>query len=345
MIAGVGAFEETSPWIFVYNETDNQVYVTFLLSGSFLAFDIATQAAGDGQLNRSSVLKTALAVSMRHTDGKVFVGFLDDTLNAVSELQMWSLTEVNQIIRLTNVLSSPIAGPFAEGINMMIDQSLGTLLVTYLRGANSDNMTAYWKESINGGLNWSVELAMMEDADDDIDSIQCPISTPGTGKGRFQVATWNDDTKDYRSSALNNAPIGGYTVSNAGPDQTTVDCQSGMVQGGAEAGLGLKRGYQNYLVGSRQAFISLGATKRGSLVVGDPVVGATSGATGTFLGWNESLNRIHIGNVIPGHKSRSDTPFLPNETIHKVGDDSDAVEVASSPAYAAVDISIPSIDT
>lgn len=347
MIPAPGFAEFFSPWVIVYNENDREVYVTILLPPdllSFSAFDIATFANGDGAMNKATVLRQAMAVGMRHSDGKVFLGFFDNNIDALNVLQFWKLTEVNNHQRQTNVLEAPIPGPYAGGLTMMIDQSRGTLLLAYTRGTAVQNVRVFWQESINGGLTWTGELAQMEDSASDIDAIQCPMSSPGNAAARFQVAMWNDNNDEYRSSALNNAPVAGYTVSNAGPDTTIVECATGKAAG-QENDLILKRGYQNYQLGRRQLFISLAASKAGSIAVGDPVVGATSGATGIFLGWNEDFNRIHIGDVKVGSKSRSDTPFLPNETIHLVGNPAINVTVAASPGAAAEDISIPPIAT
>lgn len=335
MIPGPGAFSETSPWFLCSSVTEQEVFVAVLTGGLLVPTTIASDALGDGDMDFVTSREN-LACCQRHTDGKVFIAFFADNTTADNELQLWSLTEVNSALRGTNPLSAPITDQ-AGGVNMCIDQSLGSILVCYLRGTDNDNMKAFHQISINGGDDWvGGELAQQADAEADMEVIDCPMSTPGTGEGRFQVVWWDDTTNNYYSSDTNNVILGGYRINAGGPGSDSVDCQVGMALGGGDA-LGLRKGYGNYQDEGGATWVNLIAFKTGSLTEGDVVEGVTSGATGVFVAWGALLDRMLLGSVRTGAKSKSGTPFLPNEVIRKTSDHSISVIVATNPTASVID--------
>ncbi len=334
MVAGPGAFEDLVPWFIFYTPgTENAVWAAIYFNNQWFAWTIASAAAGDGDIDSTSNRPIISAVH-RHTDGLLYITFFQDNTPAQNALQCWTVNEILQAgIRKTDVLANPITDT-ALGCVMCIDQSLGSILVAYLRGPSVDSMKAYYKISRNGGQTWSAETAMTEGGNLDVDIVDGPPSTPGIDKGRFQVVTWNDDNQEYLSSNLNNLPIGGYTVHQDGPGGEVVDCQTGVQEsaGGAADPLApLRRGYGDYQGTKKSIWLDLGSSKRGSFVAGELLIGVKSGATATFISWNEDLNRILLGNIKRGHKIHSNTPFLPGETIQSL-DGSKDVTMATRPA-------------
>jgi len=336
MVSGPGGFEDDFPWFIFYSPgSTNEVWAAVYQASysNWHAWNIATAAAGDGDIDSTSNRPIISAVH-RHTDGLLYITFFQDTTPAQNVLQCWTVNEILQAgIRKTDVLTTPITGQ-AEGCVMCIDQSVGSILVAYLRGSSSVNQRAFYKISRNGGQTWSAETAMTEGAEDQVSIVDGPPSTPGISKGRFQVITWEDPGNEYRSSSVNNLPIGGYTVHRDGPGGGIVDCQTGTAEsagGAAEALAPLRRGYGDYQGTKKSIWLDLGTSKRGSFVAGELLIGLKSGATGTFISWNEDINRILLGNVKRGHKIHSNTPFLPGETIQSL-DGSKEVTMALRPA-------------
>ena len=284
-----------------------------------------------------------LSMAIRHRDHRIFVAYLtvDDAsikLAYIDTNNTFGVVPGEIVLEGVDDLLSPA---------LMCVQSNGHLYCGYLKGAIiGDNMDVFYKRTPNGGVDWEAQVTFWETGSG-LALVRCdlPMSTPGESAGVFQIIWYDTTDNTWHTNDTNMLVVGDYRVHLDGPGSDQVDCQIGMAMAGTDK-LGLKRGYQNYQGSHRQVILSLGSTKRGSIAVGDLVIGATSGATGVFSGWDEDLNRILIGDVRVGSKSRSDTPFLPNETIHVVGDDSKTVTVAAAPsATFSVAIDIPAIDT
>ncbi len=58
-------------------------------------------------------------------------------------------------------------------------------------------------------------------------------------------------------------------------------------------------------------------------------IGLTSGATGLVTGFYKSPDRIHISLVTNGQGGDAGIPFLPNEEVEEVGDDTRGVTLSA----------------
>lgn len=89
----------------------------------------------------------------------------------------------------------------------------------------------------------------------------------------------------------------------------------------------MPRLYPNYLKGQDTLVIQY-AGAVGSFASGDKLIGTRSGATGWFAGYLSSPTRVIISGPVSGPEQ---VPFLPSETIQKIGDSSRRVTVGTSP--------------
>ena len=85
--------------------------------------------------------------------------------------------------------------------------------------------------------------------------------------------------------------------------------------------------YPNYLKGQDTITLEYSGAV-GSFAPGDVLIGVTSGANGWFAGYLSNPTRVIVSGPVSGPGG---VPFLPNETIQKVGDASKRITVATSP--------------
>ena len=83
--------------------------------------------------------------------------------------------------------------------------------------------------------------------------------------------------------------------------------------------------------GSRETSLlfTYGAKKGRGPTIGSQCIGLTSGATAQVVGYYTSPDRVQVALVVNGQGGDKGIPFLPNEEIEEVGDDSKGVTLSA----------------
>lgn len=222
--------------------------------------------------------------------------------------------------------------------SLTIDQVTGTLYVGFLGGVNGAwplQVRTKWTRSKNGGSSWETILNSSTDQGEYY-TVLGPHSFAFGGElsALFWVHFARRDTggsviSQWRSVNSDDIIAGQFTVDETTPGNEVADCPVGQALGNSNIpGFFNPHGYPQYIT-SGKLYISVAPGKSGSLVPGDKIIGVRSRARGIFQGWSGSnTERILLTQVRPGPYG---VPFLPGETIQKVGDPSITVTVAAAP--------------
>ena len=257
-----------------------------------------------------------LSATIRHSDGAVFLAYHTDVQGDPNVIRVTRVTSLGTWQIRGTVVTASFGGEQLRGPQIMCVQGTGELIVGYALGTS----VPHYRRSQSSGLLWSAELTLETTLANDGASF-APISTPGLAEGFFDQVWWSTAGAGY-DSATGSFPLGGYRVrstADGGPAQGPAACQLGNPLQGAGDILPFIGGpYPNYLSTAIDGLVLAYASVVGTFTAGDAVVGVSSRATGWFLGYLASgRTLISTPRAGPGPDG---TPFLPGETVQKVGD-------------------------
>lgn len=229
--------------------------------------------------------------------------------------------------------------------NLTIDQHTGNIYASWISGDWPNNVQIVWTFSVNGGADWDPILASSA-LTSELHALRAPHGFAHSGLVSALFFAWHDeDTDEWRSSNDDDIIVGQYTVDEDTPGNEVANCPIGQEMGGSGFGGDfLPHGYPQYIGELGTVYLTITATKRGSLVAGDKILGVRSRATGIFQGWSGAAQeRIKITSARPGPYG---VPFLPGEDIVKYNPDpSTTVTVANSPLATAQSSVVADADT
>lgn len=197
----VGSTPKDLVLLFPGNETDTQDFVAVyrdnadanyrLAKYDFSANTWTHEIAFASGIPPQADVTMNMTGTVRHSDGFVLFGFLDNTGSGNSDLEFWEIDTVNKVYtQKTNVLT---AAPNCFTLAVSIDNTTDDLAMFYLGGDAADSFATSLhtrrRLSTDGGTTWDAVATVISANQRPNRAVQADISISG---GRF-MPLWTDD--------------------------------------------------------------------------------------------------------------------------------------------------------
>ena len=280
-----------------------------------------------------------ISACMRHNDERIFIAYLmaDDTLRlAAADTRDSGPGDIG-------VITVPSAGAINTPALMCV-QDLGHLYCAYSRGVSVNVIDVFYKQSVNGGIQWETEVEFWVDAAGNIDRVHLPPSTRGNDTAFFQPVWFDDDQLTWRTNDANQFPVGGYRVGTPSQQQSGVSCSTGQESVSAGDSVQFIKGrFPNVKYEKDKTPARFGdvlwmqySSNTGTMDTGDTIVGVTSGARATVFGFISSPTRIGVYAITSGPGGGKGTPFLPGEQIRNTTTGKTSTAVLSQTLFSTI---------
>jgi len=174
---------------------------------SLKVYDDSGNSWAETAIGGSMVASTSyyqMSAATRTSDNHVILAAWNAVNTATADLMVWDIGGAGSIVAKTNVLTNT---PEAALCAVFINQQNDDIYVAYLKGTDWTTLVgAYYKKSVDGGVNWGAETALSADAEDNLGAIWAGHSVGDDG-GYFMPVWFNDDLNDLITNVANAVAI------------------------------------------------------------------------------------------------------------------------------------------